>query len=218
MSRGEVQIIEPSSGERAFGRRAAESRATVPHLELGVEVNMGQAAKLARDRHASTTAVLLRACALALRETPRANSSYRDGRFELYSRVNVAVVLPDQLAPTVFDADAKSIEELESELTALTERAGRGELTSPELSSATATLADLGPLGIDRPSIVPAGSQAASIAAGAIRERPVALQGAIVPGQTMQLTLACDHRILYGAAAAAFAVRIKGLLEEPASL
>ena len=66
--------------------------------------------------------------------------------------------------------------------------------------------------------IVPAGSQAVAIAAGAIRERPVVRAGAIVPGHMMQLTLACDHRILYGAAAAAFAARIKQLLEEPAQL
>jgi pyruvate dehydrogenase E2 component (dihydrolipoamide acetyltransferase) len=212
MSRGEVQIVEPNAAERTVGRRAAEARATIPQLELGVEVEMDRAASLA----ASSTAVVLRACALALRETPRANGAYRDGRFELYSRVNVAVVIGAQ-APTVFDADTKPIEELDVELASLRERVERGELTSPELSSATATLADLGPLGIDRPSIVPVGGQTA-IAVGAIRERPVVRETAIVPGQIMQLTLVCDHRILYGAAAAEFIARIKQLLEEPSSL
>jgi pyruvate dehydrogenase E2 component (dihydrolipoamide acetyltransferase) len=208
MSRGEVEIVEPSAAERAIGRRAAESRATVPFYELGVEIELGER---------SGTAVVLRAVALALRESPRANAAYRDGRFELYSRVNVAVVMGD-VAPTVFDADTRSIEELAAELERLSGRAERRELTSPELASATATFADLGALGIDRPSIVPVIGQAVAIAAGAIRARPVVRGGAIVPGQTMQLTLACDHRILYGPAAAGLAARIKQLLEEPAEL
>jgi pyruvate dehydrogenase E2 component (dihydrolipoamide acetyltransferase) len=208
VSRGEAEIVEPTSAERAIGRRAAESRATVPFVELGLEIEIGEA---------SGTAGVLRAIALSLRESPRANAAYRDGRFELYSRVNVAVAMGD-VAPTVFDADAKSIEELAAELEQLRGRAERGELTSPELSSATSTFADLGPLGIDRPSIVPVIGQAVAIAAGAIRQRPVVHGGAIVPGQMMQLTLACDHRILYGAAAAEFAARIKQLLEEPAEL
>jgi pyruvate dehydrogenase E2 component (dihydrolipoamide acetyltransferase) len=208
VSRGEAEIVEPTAAERAIGRRAAESRATMPFYELGVDVEMAER---------SGTAVVLRAVALALRESPRANAAYRDGRFELYSRVNVAAVMGD-VAPTVFDADAKSIEDLAAELEQLRGRAERGELTSPELSSATSTFADLGPLGIDRPSIVPVIGQAVAIAAGAIRERPVVRGGAIVPGQMMQLTLACDHRILYGAAAATFAARIKQLLEEPAEL
>jgi pyruvate dehydrogenase E2 component (dihydrolipoamide acetyltransferase) len=208
VSRGEVQIVEPTAAERAIGRRAAESRATVPFYELGVEIDLGGR---------SGTAVVLGAIAQALRESPRANAAYRDGRFELYSRVNVAVVMGN-VAPTVFDADTKSIEQLAAELETLSGRAERGELTPPELSSATSTFADLGPLGVDRPSIVPVIGQAVAIAAGAIRERPVVRGGAIVPGQTMQLTLACDHRILYGAAAAGLAARIKQLLEEPAEL
>jgi pyruvate dehydrogenase E2 component (dihydrolipoamide acetyltransferase) len=213
MSRGEVEIVEPTAAERTIGRRAAESRATIPHLELGVEVVMDRALALG----ASTTAIVLRACALSLRESPRANGAYRDGRFELYSRVNVAVVMGAQ-APTVFDADTKPIEELHGELTELAGRAERGELTSPERSSATATFADLGPLGVDRPSIVPVGAQAAAVAAGAIRARPVVREAAIVPGHMMQLTVICDHRILYGAAAAEFATRIKQLLEDPTCL
>src|ERR1700683_4179110 len=139
MSRGEVEIIEPSAGERAIGRRAAESRATVPFYEVGVEISMDRVVALMRELEVGSTAVLLRACARSLREAPRANGAYRDGRFELYSRVNVAVVIGD-MAPTVFDADAKSIEELGAELERLSGRAERGELTSPELSSATSTL------------------------------------------------------------------------------
>lgn len=211
-------IVEPSAAERGVARRVAESRATVPFLELGIEIVMDRAMALAQERRVSIAAVAVKAVALSLREHPRANAAYRDARFELYSRVNIAVVLGDDDAATIFDADTKSIDELDQAIEALAKRAASGELTSPERASATATFADLGPLGIDRPSIVPAGSQAAAVAIGSISVRPAVRDGAIVPGHTMQLTLASDHRILYGAAAAGCATRIKQLLEEAAEL
>jgi pyruvate dehydrogenase E2 component (dihydrolipoamide acetyltransferase) len=213
MPRGDTETIEPSLAERTIIRRVAEARATIPDLELGVEAAMDGAVALAAAEGVSSTAVLLRAVARSLRETPRANAAYRDGRFELYPRVNVSVVIADQLAPTVFDADTKSLRELDGELHALAERARRSELTAPELSGGTFTVSDLGPLGVDRPGIVLTGGQAGALAAGTIREIPVVRDGAIVPGLSMQLTLAADHRVLYGAEAAAFLSRVKGTLE-----
>jgi pyruvate dehydrogenase E2 component (dihydrolipoamide acetyltransferase) len=212
MSRGESEIVEPTQVERALARRVAESRATVPDLELGVEVEMSASVALAQARGTGITAALLRACALALREHPRANAAYRDGRFELYSSINIGVVMP-AATPTLFDAADKPLTDLDAELESLSERGERGELRPPELSGATFTLADLGRLGIDRPGIVITPPHAAAIAAGAIREAAVARQGAIVPGLMMQLTLAADQRILYGAHAARFLGRIKQLLE-----
>jgi pyruvate dehydrogenase E2 component (dihydrolipoamide acetyltransferase) len=114
----------------------------------------------------------------------------------------------------MFDADRSTLEQLDRELTALTERASRGELTQPELSGATFTLSDLGPLGIDRPGIVVGPGQAAAVAVGRVRAVPLMRKGAIVPGEILELTLAADHRILYGAEAAKFLARIKKLLEE----
>jgi pyruvate dehydrogenase E2 component (dihydrolipoamide acetyltransferase) len=216
MSKGEVEIVEPTAAERAVARRVAESRATVPDLEFGVEVSIDAALGLASAQDVTVRAVLLRACALALRQVPRANAAYRDGRFELYSNVNVGVVLAASegpVTPTVFDADDKSLAELDGELAGLVERAARGELRPPELSGATFTLADLGEFGVDRPSIVITPPQAAAVAAGAIRAAAVVREGAIVLGRMMQLTVVADHRILYGAEAAQFVGRIKQLLE-----
>jgi pyruvate dehydrogenase E2 component (dihydrolipoamide acetyltransferase) len=215
--KGETRSLEPSRAERTLGRRAAESRATIPDLELGAEVEMTAAVELVRRRGCSPTAILVRACALALRDVPTANGSYRDGRYELHSRINIGVVVAGgeiQLTPTLFDADGKELEELDAELQTLTNRARDGELTSPELSGATFTVADLGPLGVDRPGIVIPGGHAAAVAAGTIRDAPVIRDGAIVPGHVMALTLVCDHRILYGTNAARFLTRIKELLQE----
>src|SRR5437763_793550 len=82
--KGETNVVQPTAAERAVARRAADSRATVPHLELSVSTP--GAAPVDSPR-------LLRACALALTEHPRANAAYRDGQFELYSRVNIGFVL-----------------------------------------------------------------------------------------------------------------------------
>lgn len=208
--KGEVQIVEPTQAERAVARRSAETRATVPDLELSVEVDMGACMGL----EAPSTAILVRAAALALREHPRANAAYRDGHFELYSRVNVGVVMPQldtQLAATVFDADGKSLDELASEIDDLQRRAA--ELTSPERSGATFTLTDLGRYGVSSASPVIAAPQAAALAAGEIRHAPVVRDAAVFPGEVMSLTLVCDHRILYGAAAAGFLAHIRELLE-----
>jgi pyruvate dehydrogenase E2 component (dihydrolipoamide acetyltransferase) len=131
---------------------------------------------------------LVRACAVALREHPRANAAYRDGRFEHYSRINVGVVVADDdryLIPTLFDADTRSEEELRDEVERLIRDSGR--LTSSAFTGATFTTWNAGEFGLAAASIPVVPPQAAALAAG-----------------TSTLTLACDHRILYGAPAAAF--------------
>jgi pyruvate dehydrogenase E2 component (dihydrolipoamide acetyltransferase) len=171
-------------------RRAAESRATVPHLELSV----GLVAESPPG-----TAQILRACGLTLREQPRVNASYRDGRFELHSRVNVGVVLASEdvyLIPTVLDADQKSLAELEAEVAALRAQAAAAAMTAPAFSGATFTLWNAAELDIARASIPVVPPQAAALSAG-----------------TAGLTLACDHRILYGARAAAFLSAVKRRLQ-----
>ena len=174
-----MRVEEPTAAERSVARRAAESRATVPDLELTV----------ALDRPVSTP-MLVRACGLALAEHPRANAAYRDGHFELYSRVNVGVVVASAgsyLIPNVFDADRKPLAELENELTTLVSRALAGELAAPAYAGATFTVWNAAEHGIAAASIPVVPPQAAALAAGAAA-----------------LTLSCDHRILYGSAAATF--------------
>ncbi len=206
----------PSRAELAIARRNAEIRATVPDLELATDADATAALALAEQRDCSLTAVLARACAVALSEHPRANAAYRDGHYELYSRVNVAVVVQTDdgyVAPTLLDADGKSLRQLGAELEAAVARARAGELRPPELAGATFTLTDLGAYGIARASALVAAPQAAAIAAGAVRSVPVVRDGELVAGQTIALTLACDARILFGAYAAAFLARVAELVE-----
>ncbi|MGZ4181807.1 MAG: 2-oxo acid dehydrogenase subunit E2 [Solirubrobacteraceae bacterium] len=214
-AKGEVRIEEPSAAERAIARRAAEARATVPDLELRADVDMAQALELRDSQGHSIPAILVRACALALRAVPRANGAYRDGRFELYSRVNIGIVVADEhtyLIPTVFDADQKSLADLTDEIERVTGAARAGELEPPAYAGATFTLSYVGALGVSASTIVVNSPQAAALAAGAIREAPVVRDGAIHPGHLMTITLACDHRILYGAHAARVITEIAGAL------
>jgi pyruvate dehydrogenase E2 component (dihydrolipoamide acetyltransferase) len=200
-----VRVEEPSAAERSVARRVAEARATVPHLELVAEVDMRQVLARYGERAGSTTAILVRACALALREYPRANGAYRDGRFELYSRVNVGVVVAFEagyLIPTLFDADNKTPEELSVELEQMASDTRAGRLAAPGYSGATFTLWDAGPHGVTSASIPTVPPQAAALTAGAVRRH-----------QALTLTLTCDHRILYGVQATAFLRAVRARLE-----
>jgi pyruvate dehydrogenase E2 component (dihydrolipoamide acetyltransferase) len=215
--KGEVRLLAPQRWEQAVARRSSESRATVPDLELAAEVEADRMLALEAAHGCGLTALLMRACALALRDVPRANSAYRDGSFELYSRINIGVVIADDNAytiPTVFDADERSLSELAEEITRVSDRARAGDLSSPELSGATFTLWDLGPLGVPRATPLVVAPQAAAVSAGAVREVALVRDANLVPGRTLTITLACDHRILYGSQAARFLNRITTLIEE----
>jgi pyruvate dehydrogenase E2 component (dihydrolipoamide acetyltransferase) len=204
-------VIQPDRAQRAIARRTAETRATVPDLELQTEIEISAATALAAESDCSLTAILVRASALALRACPDANAAYRDGRYERYSRVNVGVTVHTESAyvtPTVLDADTKSLGDLTAELEALEARARTGELTPPELAGATFTLSDLSAYGADRWSALVTAPQAATLTAGAIRSAAVVRDGRLVAGQVMSVTLGCDHRILFGTRAAAFLGRI----------
>ena len=211
-AKGTVRVQEPTRAERATARRGAESRATVPDFELAAVLDA--TALRAAAGPPSLTALLVRAAALALREHPRVNAAYRDGAFELYSRVNVGVAL-GPTTPTVTDADAKTAAEIDAELRALETAVRAGTITSPELAGATFTVYDLGSLGVASGSLPVIPPQAAMLAAGAVREVPVVRDGAIFPGHEMTLTLACDQRILDVATAAGFLTRLRALLERP---
>jgi pyruvate dehydrogenase E2 component (dihydrolipoamide acetyltransferase) len=166
--------------------------------------------------------MVVKACAIALREHPRANGAYRDGRIELYSRVNVGVAVAAQdalVVATVFDADLKGLRQISSETRALAARIRDGQITPPELSGGTFTVSNLGMYGISNFHAVINTPQAGILAVGELRARPVVTDsGEIEARQMMGVTLACDHRILYGTDGAIFLSRVRKLLEEPLGL
>ena len=229
-AKGEVSQQELTKLQQTVARRMAESKATAPHFYLSVEIDMTRAVE-ARSRMKAGTPegepvpsfndMVVKACAIALREHPRANGAYRDGRLELYSRINVGVAVAAQDAltvPTIFDADRKGLREIARQTRELAGKVRDATVTTPELSGGTFTVSNLGMYGIDSFSAVINPPQAGILAVGAINERPVVRDGELAKAQLMSVTLACDHRILYGADGAQFLARIRELLEEPANL
>ena len=223
----------------------AESKATIPHFALQADIDMDECvalrSELKRLGQADTPSdaptyndMVVKACALALRDHPRANSSYRDGRLQLHSRINVGVavaVASDQpaggalIVPTVFDADIKSLGEIARETRALALRVRDGSITPPELGGGTFTVSNLGMFAVKSFTAIINPPQAAILSVGSVQPRAVARTKAgesdeivVVARHTMTVTLACDHRVLYGADAARFLGRIRELLEQPASL
>jgi pyruvate dehydrogenase E2 component (dihydrolipoyllysine-residue acetyltransferase) len=221
-AKGEVTIEELSRGQQLVARRVAESRATIPDHTVTVAIDMERCAELrAADGEATYDDMVLRACALALREQPRVNGAYRDGHFELHARVNVGVVVATAnalLVPTIFDADRKPLSQIAGERAALEERVRSGAITPPELSGGTFTVSSLGAHGVRRFSTIVTPSQAAALAVGAVEERVVVVGGEAMIRPVLEATLACDHRILYAADAARFLARVRELLEDPPAL
>jgi pyruvate dehydrogenase E2 component (dihydrolipoamide acetyltransferase) len=220
---------ELSRQQQTIARRMAESRATVPDIELRSEVDAYELATLRErvrevtDPAPSINDFIVKAAALALREFPRVNSAYRDGSVETFERVNVGVAVAAEetlLVPTIFDVDAKSVAEIGRLARTLAARAREGSITPAELAGGTFTVSNLGMFGIDSFSAVINPPQVAILTVGSMRPRPVVDEesGAIVARPTIQLTLACDHRVLYGADGARFLTYVRERLERPLSL
>jgi pyruvate dehydrogenase E2 component (dihydrolipoyllysine-residue acetyltransferase) len=220
---------ELSRQQQTIARRMAESRATVPDIELRSEVDAYELATLRErvrevtDPAPSINDFIVKAAALALREFPRVNSAYRDGSVETFERVNVGVAVAAEetlLVPTIFDVDAKSVAEIGRLARTLAARARDGSITPAELAGGTFTVSNLGMFGIDSFSAVINPPQVAILTVGSMRPRPVVDEesGAIVARPTIQLTLACDHRVLYGADGARFLTYVRERLERPLSL
>jgi pyruvate dehydrogenase E2 component (dihydrolipoamide acetyltransferase) len=229
-ARGETTTVEPSSLQRTIALRMSQSKASAPHFTLAAAVDATRLVE-ARGRIKAAAEpgevvpsfndIVVKAVAVALRRFPRANGAFVGDRFELYSRVNVGVAVAAQdalVVPTIFDADAKSLTEIAVESRRLAEAVRTGSVTPAELEGGTFTITNLGMFGIDsfQPVINP--PQAAILAVGAIVPRPVVRDGAVAVAELMNLNLACDHRILYGAEGARFLDSVRAALEEPLKL
>ena len=227
-AKGEAAPHQLSRLQQTVARRMSESRATVPDFELHCEVDMAAAVELrghlreVADPPPSYTDFIVKAAALALREFPRVNASYRDGAVETYDRVNVGIAVAADdalLVPTIFDADRLSLGEIGRTARELATRVRAGSISPRELAGGTFTVSNLGMYGVDSFSAVINPPQAAILAVGSLKRRALVLEdGELAARPTIMLALACDHRVLYGADGARFLDRLRGLLERPDSL
>ena len=226
--KGQAEIQELTRLQQTVSRRMAESKATAPDFSISLTVDMTAAVELRKrlkevaDPAPSFNDMVVKAAATALKEHPRVNGAYRDGKFELYEKVNigVAVAAMDALVvPTIFDADRKSLGQISRDARAAIEKVRDKTVTPPELSGGTFTVSNLGMYGIEQFTAIINPPQASILTVGALAKQPAVDDGGrIVARDQMMLSLVCDHRILYGADGAKFLARVKELLEQPLSL
>jgi pyruvate dehydrogenase E2 component (dihydrolipoamide acetyltransferase) len=205
-----------------------ESRSTIPDFTLEAEVAMAAAARVREelrlafaDALPSFNDLVVRAAALALRDHPALNASFAGAGAVRHPSVNVGVAVATDdalLVPVIRDADRKSVLEISADARRLATGARDRTLGMDDLAGGTFTISNLGMFGVRRFHAVINPPEAAILAVGQIGERPTVREGRIVPMLTMDVTLSCDHRVVYGADAARFLQRFRELLEHPSLL
>ena len=223
------EVASLSRMQSTIVRRMLESKTTVPHFYVTMEVDMGAAKEMRAQVNAawreeeriSFNDIIIRASALALLRHPEANGSYRDGGFVYHQEANIgiAVAVPNGLlVPVLKNCDTKPLRRLAAEAKVLVERTRAGKNRPGDLEGGTFTVSNLGMFGVRDFYAIVNPPQAAIIAVGVIEPRPVVREGEIVVRDIMNLSLSADHRILYGAPAAEFLRDLKDLLENPYNL
>ena len=225
---GAPRLIEASRMRRAIATRMAEAKREIPHFYVGAEIDMTEAVRLRASIKQleampglTLTHLLLRALALALVQHPRVNASWRDGAVELHDDVNIgiAVAVEDGLVvPVLHRAQTLTLAEVAARAAQLTEKARSGKFTGEELTGGTFSLSNVGMLDVDELVAVINPPQAAILAVGAVKDRPIVRDGRLAVGKTMRATLSCDHRVLNGVEGGRFLEALKQILENPVTL
>ncbi|MDB5151296.1 MAG: pyruvate dehydrogenase, partial [Mucilaginibacter sp.] len=215
-----------SQMRKTITRRLSESF-LIPHFYVTITVDMDQAvaARAKMNDFApvkiSFNDLVLKACAVALKQHPAANASWMGESIRYNEHVNIGVaVAVDEglLVPTVRFADGKSLSQISAEVKDFAQRAKAKKLQLPEMEGSTFTISNLGMFGVDEFTAIINPPAACILAVSGIQQIPVVKNGAVVPGNVMKVTLTCDHRVVDGATGSAFLQTLKTLLEEPVRL
>lgn len=220
--------VPVSQMRKTIAKRLSESLFTAPHFFLTLELDMARAMsvresinkQVAPDK-ISFNDLVIKACAVALKQHPKVNSSWLGDRIRYNEHVHIGVAVAVEeglLVPVVRFADGKSLRSIGNEVRDLAKRAKDKKLQPADWEGNTFTISNLGMFGIDEFTAIINPPDACILAVGGIMEKPVVKNGQIVIGHTMKVTLSCDHRVVDGATGAAFLNTLKSLLEEPALL
>ncbi len=230
---GQYRAQPISQMRKAIARRLSQSKFTAPHFYLALDVDMEAATSFRQDLNAlaekagkakiSFNDLVTKACAVALKQHPYVNASYLENegelRFHQAAHVAIAVAMDEGLiTPVIRNADAKGLSQIAAETRDLATRARDRKLQPEEYEGATFTTSNLGMFGIESFTAIINPPNACILAIGAIRDEAVVKGGAVVPGKRMKITLSCDHRVVDGAAGAAFLNTVKGFLENPVTM
>ena len=223
------RVEKASQMRKAIARRLTESKQNVPHFYLTIDVDAGPMIEARKQMNATLKAqkieekvsfndLVIKASAIALRNVPECNASWMDGEIHFHQVVDisVAVAVPDGLVtPVVRDADQKGVLEISREVKELAGRARDKKLKLEEMQNGTFSISNLGMFGIEEFAAVINPPEGALVAVGAIRDEAVVVDGQLVAGKRMKMTLSCDHRVVDGAVGARWLAEVKRLLQAP---
>jgi len=223
----QTKEVPLSMMRKTIAKRLLESKVTIPHFYLTVEMNMKRAIDFRASLNEisgtklSYNDIVMRAVALALRENPKANSSFVGDKIIEHGRIDVgfAVAVDEGLiTPIIRNADQKTLIEISTESKELAKRAREGKLKLEEFTGGTFTVSNLGMYDVENFAAIINPPEGAILAVGTIVEKPVVENGQIVIGHTMKVTLSCDHRVVDGAIGAQFLQSFKRYIENPLAL
>ena len=219
--------VRNSNMRKAIAKNLAKSKFTAPHYYLNVEFDMENAIAFRAqynslpDTKISYNDMIVKACALALKQHSQVNSQWFDDKMVLNNHVHigVAVAVPDGLVvPVVKFANEQSLTQIGAAVKDYAGKARNKKLTLDEMEGSTFTISNLGMFGIESFTSIINQPNSAILSVGAIVEKPVVKEGKVVPGNTMKLTMACDHRTVDGATGAQFLQTLKGYIENPVTM
>jgi pyruvate dehydrogenase E2 component (dihydrolipoamide acetyltransferase) len=216
--------LELSRMRRSIARRMTEAKQQIPHFYVTAEIEMSEAARLLAalkdqvDPQITVSHLVVKAAAMALLEHPRVNGQWVEGAIEIPGAVNIglAVAVDDGLiVPVIHGCDKRMLPEIATEARRLVAAAREGGFAGDDLKGATFSISNLGILDVDEFSAIINPPQAAILAVGSIKQRPVVRAGQVAVGKTMRVTLSCDHRQLNGVEGARYLETLRSILENP---
>jgi len=216
-----------STMRKAIAKRLSDSKFSAPHYYLNIECEMDNMISFRKqfvntqNIKISFNDIIAKAVSLSLARHPKVNSRWYDEKIVFYDHVHlgVAVAVEDGLiVPVVKYANSKDLPEINSEIKDFAERAKNKKLTPAEIEGSTFTISNLGMFGIESFTSIINQPNSAILSVGAIMEKPIVKMGDIVVGNTMKLTLACDHRTVDGATGSLFLKTLKEYIENPVSI
>lgn len=222
---GEDRTIPLSQMRKVIGKRLSESKYTSPHFYVTAEIDMDNAIAARKSLNAgdeeqriSFNDIVIKAVAMALRKHPFVNASIDSEKITIHGDINIGVaVAVDEglMVPVIHNADYKSLSQIKSEIGDMATRARDKKLKPEEMQGNTFTISNLGMFGVDEFTAIINPPDACILAVGTINTKPVVRDGQIVIGNTMKITLSCDHRVVDGAIGAQFLQTLRDYLENP---
>ena len=212
---------------KAIAKRLSESKFTAPHYYLSVEFNMDNAIAFRSqyntlpDSKISFNDIIVKACAISLKKHPKVNSQWFLEKTRLNHHINIGVavgVADGLIVPVVKNANEKSLTQIGTEIKELALRSREKKIKPEEMEGSTFTISNLGMFGIQEFTSIINQPNSAILSVGSIIKKPVLIDEKIQPGNTMKLTLACDHRTVDGVTGAEFLETLRGFIENPVTM